>query len=211
MVVQIPEDLLSTQRWNELNLHVDNNDAATDTDAYAAMLTYRDENDSIIARTAADAAHNHWGVYTRANPLSDPSGARIKRLNVAGGSENTNIIAYGGDSADARFRINTNGTGSPIIDYDSGGNRVVQYLNDEKNTWRADDLARRTRLFRYHLGQIPRLNIESNPVSGLREIKEPTSEKMFAQEWAWDKTDNRWLYKDSNEEVHWFRPCGTLD
>lgn len=211
MTVHIPNDLLSTTQWNELNLHIVDNEAPTTTDEYAAMVTYRDENDRIIARTAADAVHNHWGVYTRTHPLSESSNARTKRMNVQGGTSDTHIEIYGGgDDGDAFFSARSRSEQNGGIRMIGPNYRGSVYVDDLLGAIRIENLGQHHELLRFRLDENV-IDILDNPVKGLREINNPSSKNMHSQEWAWDATDSRWLYKDSNEEVHWFRPCGTLD
>lgn len=54
------------------------------------------------------------------------------------------------------------------------------------------------------------LNLYGNSVIGLREIANPAPDDLYPQEWAWDSTQSRWLYRTSNNTVNYFEPDGTL-
>ncbi|MFC6836143.1 hypothetical protein [Halomarina ordinaria] len=54
------------------------------------------------------------------------------------------------------------------------------------------------------------IDVSGTPVLGLREITDPSPGDLRSQEWAWDATDDRWLYRDSGGTVHYFTPDGTL-
>lgn len=195
-------------RWNAVETYVEDNNADPEkSDAYATWHDFKDDSGDIIGRLAADAAHNHVGLYTRRYPLGDSRGKRVKRFNVGGGTANTEMRLM--SPKDTRFWISAKQT--PILDLQSQstGQRTCMFIDTEEESLSVTDLAHDRSLLSIGLEE-PSMNIHEQPLHGLREIENPTPEKMSVQEWAWDATDSRWLYKDGAEEVHWFRPCGTL-
>jgi hypothetical protein len=125
-----------------------------------------------------------------------------------------NVPADGSDIGRSFFNVydEFRTFGSSIgIKNDSGRTRTLYALNDGANFARFQfDGNNVVFLKRDRLQLRRRLDVNENPAVGLREISNPSADDLESQEWAWDSSDDRWLYKDSSGTVHHFSPDGTL-
>ncbi|WP_338727929.1 hypothetical protein [Haladaptatus sp. DJG-WS-42] len=152
-------------RQHSLSLQAQNDAAGTSSDAYACFVDYCGSDGTLLARTAADAEHNHWGVYTRKYPLDNPSGKRVKRLSMSGGMADT-IARF---MSPENVRIWVDAEEQPILDLRSrqADERVVIYVDSDRNSLRINDLGRKKELLEISLGDNPKIDFKGLPVEGL--------------------------------------------
>ncbi|MFC6797536.1 MULTISPECIES: hypothetical protein [unclassified Haladaptatus] len=154
-----------SERRHSLALHALDDAAGTSSDAYACFVDYCGSDGTLLARTAADAEHNHWGVYTRKHPLGNPSGKRVKRLSMSGGMADT-IARF---MSPENVRLWVDAEEQPILDLRSrrAGERVVIYVDSDRESLRINDLGRKKELLEISLGDDPCIDFKGLPVEGL--------------------------------------------
>lgn len=61
---------------------------SADEGSYASVVKHYDVDGYLLAKTAADGEHNHWGVYTRDTAVADTADGSpyTKRVSIGGGS-----------------------------------------------------------------------------------------------------------------------------
>jgi hypothetical protein len=65
---------------------------------------------------------------------------------------------------------------------------------------------------RYYHDRLGRseLDLVQTPVQGLKEYAGPANSDLSPGEFAWDSTNNRWVFKDESGTGHYFTPDGTF-
>jgi hypothetical protein len=182
-------------------------DTVQNQEGKANIYWYSDAGERIGAITA-HPFDNQYSVYTKAGPIGDGDTGLSKRWDLSGGSD------------DSLARLTSiNGSATLNIDSDSGSNSAVNYVEngDEKARIQYkpgadavffEDVDNSANDIIWYLGN--QLNFTGLSLVGLREIDNPTAADTVNQEFAWDSTNDRWLYEDSGGTVHYFTPDGTL-
>jgi hypothetical protein len=184
-----------------LALQLNDRDAPQGEPGYSTSLAFfNDATSSGVAEEIANISadnQNELSVYTRNKPLdgTDPS-AYEKRFNINAGFPQTTIeiLSPTGssqnlvfkDSDEIKWRLWSRDNGNLYL-LNRNGEQVVEIFQDDNY-----------------------VNWKSNRLFGLREISNPSTGDLLDQEWAWDSTNGRWLYRDSNGTVHYFTADGTL-
>jgi len=164
-----------------------------------------------LAAMEAEAADNEFSVYTKADALGSGSTGLEKRINIP--SEQKTKIEFTNSLSDTVVQIGAADNSDALIKFgnNNDGLRGAFGYNAVNGLTQWDDLANNRRVLFYNSDfSPPYLSFNSTAVSGLREISNPAPADMLSQEWAWDSTNSRWLYKDSSGTSHYFTPDGTL-
>lgn len=182
---------------------------------YSCGVRFSTQDGKRIGTLSADRAHNHLGFYTRhsgfGDDVTDPT-PWVKRLNIQGGQKETQIRLYSPTSS--RMMVSSSGTsGESTVQWITRSGNKMHMGANEKGQGYLSNISKtdaRGGIFTFDLHGDNGIGINENPIRGLREIEHPTPDDLSPQEWAWDATERRWLYRDSEGTVHWFAPCGTL-
>lgn len=181
---------------------------------YSATIDWLSTEGERIGRLAGDPGDRHLHVYVKADAVG--SGDTQPRPHTRFEADADWTTLYVGDIEEADTRIVV---GSPVAD---GSSRIV-FNNQESSQMRMEfkHFSGTGDTFRFYDHQnsivplsydfsVPRWNFEGTATYGLREITNPSASDLINQEWAWDATNSRWLYRDSDGTAHYFTPDGTL-
>lgn len=180
-------------------------------------INWYDSSGRRVSALVADVADQDLSLYAKA-----PTGSRkAMDLNYGGRAlelrlqNMSSFFVSGGD----------NETGTPVIGIEAGdkrGDSVLRFVDhNNRGIWslfRDSSTSNRFRIFNHITGQTAisvstrsnSVNFHGNSLVGLRELQNPTTSDLHPQEWAWDATASRWLYRDSSDTVHYFNPDGTF-
>lgn len=120
------EDLLGLLQRGHVALHADDSSADVKSMQYNTAVHHYGSEGNIVASTAADAKHNHWGVYTRRHPLGK-SPKRDKRMEISGGSVDTTL------------RTNSQKGDNILRQTAAGQSRHIFQTTDSKVNWLLTD------------------------------------------------------------------------
>ncbi|MFC6733656.1 hypothetical protein [Haladaptatus sp. DYSN1] len=191
---------------------------------YAGMNWYNEQGERLVTLTA-DVPDNELSMYVKPDPQGSGNTQPMKLLDIHYAAakpsvewKNVNLFKVTGGDTDVH-------TGDVYLDIGSGketGDAFFRFL-DEQNRPRWSifmdaSVGKDLQFYNHERGDSTltldldanRINVHGNPVFGLREVTNPTPESLVSQEWAWDATNSRWLYKDSKGTTHFFTPDGTL-
>ncbi|MFC4550011.1 MULTISPECIES: hypothetical protein [Halorussus] len=169
------EDVLELLgRLGHLNLHAADPSAPEDSLQYNTAVHHWADGD-VVATTAADAKHDHWGVYTRRHPTGHANPSRLKRLNVQGGSEDTVLRTYS-PRGDNQFRMSADGHSRLLMEA-GGSTAKVNWLLDpdcgEDGAYRLHDLEHGHGILDVHLREEgPVIDLLGNPVRNVGPVLE---------------------------------------
>lgn len=96
---------------------------------------------------------------------------------------------------DATFQIRHNAPGLNLLDVNANGQMILSAASGQPLIFGPSTA---------------NVSLNDVPVTGLHEYSDPTAGDLGSREFAWDNTNDRWLFKDSSGTVHYFTPDGTL-
>jgi len=189
--------------------------SSVDSDpGYAGTYGIYDPEGYRVGWYSGDAAHKHLKIYVRPSPLDGTPDTPSPHTEFNMDTDLTSQVVTGADSRSVYLRLRHGGTGNESR---------LAFQDSEAGIGDAIDLRygspfQRFRLYDHINEQVslvyssanPSWSFEEVPMTGLREIENPTAGDLSDQEWAWDATNSRWLFKDSSGTAHYFTPDGTL-
>jgi len=197
-------------------LQLQNQDDSQSTGPGRANITWWSHGDATgaaeqLAALTSHPSDNHFSIYTKTDGVGAGDTGVTKRVNIPGGIEQTEFKIQSNEDAYLRLFADHDGAGGgrPILDLLSNNNSKFQLRYSPTNDQlQLRDIVNGRTIAVYEHGD-PEWNWLGTPMSGLREISNPTPADLFSGEWAWDATDDRWMFKDSGGTVHGFTPDTT--
>ena len=193
----------STQRYVAT---IPNPDGTVGDPGYWSGLDHVLPDGTIVARISGDATHNHWGVYTRMHPLDDPSGKRVKRFEIEGGTTTgdglplTDVTVANTIKGDTRFTVRAVRNATTM--FRTGAHTIVAGIVGDE--WRVVDQDAGTFLSRVDLTTGEDL-LGCSPI---RELASPTVDDLAAGEQCYDTDADAMVFKRADGTLRWW-PCGT--
>jgi hypothetical protein len=166
-----------------------------------------------LALFGSDANDEELSIYTKADAVGSGNSQTHKRMDIEAGTPETEVRITSLNS-ETRLRVEGQNDNRSYLDWMNGGEfefslfydpsvgteGAMEFFDLEGGNGKVLTYEKDNRLWDFN----------DASVSGLREISSPTAGDLASQEWAWDSTNSRWLYKDSGGTVHYFTPDGTL-
>lgn len=125
-------------------------DAPTTSDDYAAFFDLLAEDGTLIMRIAADAVHQHGGIYTRLHPLDHESDKKVKRVNYKSGVADSEARFMSAKGASSRVWVDADA--QAIHTLTAGDERIDLYLTPDGRL-RIDDHDRKNKLLDFNLAE----------------------------------------------------------
>jgi hypothetical protein len=205
--------------WALLMQNADDLGSAGDRYATIGQYTSGDANSGTPERFflfSGDVQDEEVSLYTKADAVGSGDSEPVKRIDIDAGSAQTEVAVESYTSS-AKLSLNPatqSGGGSvSYIDWrDEFSTQIRQYFNPGSGTsgqffWY--DAVNGATFMKYDIADAT-LRLENTPIARLREISNPTEFDLDLGEWAWDSTNDRWLFRDSSGTAHFFNPDGSL-
>lgn len=206
----IPARIQSPDSNIALGLQLQDPDAANGENGYSTILGFYNgpPNNEQIGQLSADNT-NEMSIYTRTLPLSDTAteGDFAKRLNFSAGSQNSIIRMKSPEYCEVNLQSQNSNPNLKWVQ--AGQDRMGVFYSTGSDDFRFNDYVNSNVALRYAYAD-EAWNFAGSKIRGLREISNPVASDLLDQEWAWDATNSRWLYKDDGGTAHYFTPDGTL-
>jgi hypothetical protein len=188
------------------------------TEEQRANIEWISTDGELLGSMTAHSPDNHWSVYTRDGPLDGTEGNLTKRFDIMG--DGASVDTYLTDVRRLYLRNDGAGTDSTElrIQPDAGGDGTVQFNEENTKMWYLRSRSNGYfRLYNFAAGAPTwevspsnSINYAGNPQEGLANYDAPTSADLRPSEWAWDSTNDRWVFCDESDTVHYFTPDGTV-
>lgn len=166
-----------------------------------------------LALFGSDANNEELSIYTKSDAVGSGNTQTHKRMDIEAGAPETEVLITSLDS-ETRLRVEGKNENRSYLDWMNDGEFEFSLFYDPsvgtEGTMEFFDLAGGNGSVLIYEKDNRLWDFNDAAVSGLREISSPTAGDLASQEWAWDSTNSRWLYKDSGGTVHYFTPDGTL-
>lgn len=185
---------------------------------YQANIDFVSGDGERIARVSADRFEPQINWYLRPTPMDGSFGTPQSRMTLNGlgndstSSDRTRLLVGNYDGGSTAIEAAST-DGDATIGWRTGGaagDRVFRiYWDVSRDYIRFRDEVNGVDAASYRNTE-QRWHWQNKPMTGLREISNPTAADLYDQEWAWDATNGRWLFKDSGGAAHYFTPDGTL-
>lgn len=188
---------------------------------YGGINWYNEMGERLITMVA-DAPDDELSIYTKPDEQGSGNTQPIKAMDLNYGTAalsaewqnigRFHVVGPDADGSEGHVRF-------VVQPQSPDGNALMQFLDHTGDAiWSTfmDANESAFHLYNHQLGEsvlsvdaeTNTIDFNENPLTQLRELTEPT--EIHAREWAWDATDGRWLYRDSEETIHYFTPDGVV-